>query len=121
VTAEVPSDEEEIMKKILASSKISRKDLEKKIKEKQEEYGGLLTKAGAAYSLAKDMGVNMGEKTETKKEPSSSKISEIPESGTVSVQGTVTTVFPVKKMGEKQQERKSREHDHKRRWRGNPR
>jgi ssDNA-binding replication factor A large subunit len=32
-------------------------DIERKIEEKQKEYGGLLTRAGAAYSLAKDMGL----------------------------------------------------------------
>jgi ssDNA-binding replication factor A large subunit len=48
---------EDIIKKILGKG-ISSDEVKDKIKKKQDEYGGLLTEAGAAYSIAKELGID---------------------------------------------------------------
>lgn len=54
---EVLDNSEEIVKKIMDESDLSKEEIEEKIEEKREKYGGLLTEAGAAYSIAKDLGI----------------------------------------------------------------
>lgn len=91
---EVLENEEELVEKILAKSDVPREELEKKIEKKQEEYGGLLTRAGAAYSIAKDMGIDLELKAE---EVRITPLSELdPDLGRASVRGTVKHVFPVR-------------------------
>jgi len=51
-------DSPEIIIKKIMEKGIGQEDLQNKIRKKQEEYGGLLTEAGAAYSIAKEMGID---------------------------------------------------------------
>jgi ssDNA-binding replication factor A large subunit len=92
---------EGIIKKIQEKTKQSKEEIMKKIHAKQEEYGGLLTEAGAAYSIAKECGVKMnGEAKETPNEANSEdvKIRDLRE-GMTSVNATVTVnaVYPTKR------------------------
>lgn len=57
---DVLNDSEGIIDKITEESDLSEEEVMDKINEKIEEYGGLLTEAGAAYSIAKEMGIEEG-------------------------------------------------------------
>lgn len=92
---------EGIVKKIQAQTKMKKEEIMKKIAEKQEEYGGLLTEAGAAYSIAKELGVKMNGETKDE-EPNETissdvKIRDLKE-GMTSVNATVSVaaVYPTK-------------------------
>ncbi|MEM0372488.1 MAG: hypothetical protein QXO69_01465 [archaeon] len=92
---------EETVKKIQAQTGMSREEVLKKIAERQEEYGGLLTEAGAAYSIAKEYGVKLGEEPAEKTQPTDSdsvKIRDLAE-GMTSVNATVkvNAVYPTKR------------------------
>lgn len=91
---EILENEEELIEKIVSGSDLDREELEDKIKKKQEEYGGLLTKSGAAYSIAKDMDIDLGLKEE------SLPITEIkelePDLGQANVRGVVKKITAVR-------------------------
>lgn len=90
---EVLENKDEIVAK-LAENGLSADEIDAKIREKQEEYGGLLTEAGAAYAIAKDMKIDVG--FEPKHEPV--KVKEVKDGlEGVDIEGKVTQVFPVKK------------------------
>ncbi|MCK4327130.1 MAG: hypothetical protein KAW41_01500 [Candidatus Diapherotrites archaeon] len=89
---EVLENRDLIVEKLVEAG-MSSDDVEAAIKEKQDEYGGLLTEAGAAYSIAKEKGVDVG----LDPEPVMAKINEVrPGVEGVDVEGDVTQVFPVK-------------------------
>lgn len=94
MVADVLDNEEGIIDKIITKSSMPREELEDKIIKKKEEYGGLLTTAGAAYSIAKDLGIDL------ELEGDVVRITQIKELdadlGRASVRGVVTHVFPVK-------------------------
>jgi len=52
-------DSPEAIIKRISEKGLSEQEIQEKIKKKQEEYGGLLTEAGAAYSIAKELGIEM--------------------------------------------------------------
>ncbi len=52
-------DSPEAIIKRISEKGLSSEEIHEKIKRKQEEYGGLLTEAGAAYSIAKELGIEM--------------------------------------------------------------
>lgn len=92
---EILDKEEDIIAKILAKTDMSPEQLEEEMQKKQEEYGGLLTRAGAAYSIAKELGVDLEVKQE---EVKTTPISEL--DGTisrVSVRGIVKKAFPARR------------------------
>lgn len=60
MVSEVLNDSDGIIQEILDNSEMSKEDLMEQIQKKIEEYGGLLTEAGAAYSIAKSMGIRKG-------------------------------------------------------------
>ena len=79
----------------IAETGVSQKEIEAKIRERQEEYGGLLTEAGAAYAIAKDMGIEF-EGMEPKHEPI--KVKDVKDGlEGIDIEGKVTQVFPVKR------------------------
>ncbi len=93
MVSEVLDNAEDIIKKIMASGKVEEPELHTRIRDKQEEYGGLLTEAGAAYSVAKDMGIDLGLKED---ERTAMPIADVkPDLEGVDIVGTVTQVFPV--------------------------
>ena len=93
MVSDVLNSGDEIVAKLVESG-MGKDEVDAKIREKQEEYGGLLTEAGAAYAIAKDMGINVG--FEPKHEPL--KVGDV-KGGLegVDVEGKVTQVFPVRK------------------------
>jgi ssDNA-binding replication factor A large subunit len=67
MVSQILDSADEIIKRILEKG-LTKEEVMGKIKEKQEEYGGLLTEAGAAYSIAKELGIgfDFDVKNETK-------------------------------------------------------
>lgn len=55
---------EELIKKIVDSSNLDENDLRERIYEKQRELSGLISEEGAAYIVAKELGVNLLRKQE---------------------------------------------------------
>lgn len=49
-----------LLDKILATGKINKEDLDKKIKDKLESLGGLVSEEGAAHIIANELGVQLG-------------------------------------------------------------
>lgn len=93
MVSQILESAEEIVGKIAAAGH-PRDEVEAKIREKQEEYGGLLTRAGAAYAIAKELDVDVG-LGDVKHEPV--KIGQI-KAGLegVDVDGEIAQVFPPK-------------------------
>ena len=52
-------DAAEVVEKIVKEKNLRREDVERMILEKKEEFGGLLTDLGAAYLVAKELGVDI--------------------------------------------------------------
>jgi ssDNA-binding replication factor A large subunit len=94
MVSEVLDNTQAIIDKIVGSGKMTQAELESQIKEKQEEYGGLLTEAGAAYSIARDMGIDLGIKEDERHATPVSSLK--PDLEGVDITGTVTRVFPPK-------------------------
>ncbi len=93
MVSDVLDDSDGIIQEILDKSEMTRQELMDKIQEKIEEYGGLLTEAGAAYSIAKSMGIRKGKEkvTENGEEV---KLSEIKEDmSNVNVEARVKRVY----------------------------
>ena len=59
---------EELLSEIEKQTKLSREELKEKLNKKQEDLSGLVSLEGAAYLVAKDLGVNLLEKTKMKLE-----------------------------------------------------
>jgi len=57
MVSQILESAEGIIKKICEKG-LTEQEIQEKIKKKQEEYGGLLTEAGAAYSIAKELGID---------------------------------------------------------------
>ena len=53
------SDAEKIMAKIVEKTGLSRAEVEERVRKKIKEFAGLLTEAGAAYAVAKELGVEI--------------------------------------------------------------
>ncbi len=83
-----------IMDRIIQETGMTREELEKRIKEKIEMYGGLLTEAGAAFSIAKELGITLDIPTSSDEYTEISKINE--DLGFVNIAGIVKAVSPVK-------------------------
>lgn len=83
----MPSD---IVKRMADSSGLSEDEIAEKLKEKQEELSGLISEEGAAYILAKELGLQLARKTSTPLE------SVVPGMQNVEIVGRVVTVFPAR-------------------------
>ncbi|MCD6522596.1 MAG: DUF2240 family protein [Candidatus Diapherotrites archaeon] len=93
MVADILDSKDELVKAIIEKTGMSESEINAKIREKQEEYGGLLTEAGAAYSIAKEMGVV----TDSSQKKKRMQIGELQEGlDAVNVVGIVSHVFPVK-------------------------
>jgi ssDNA-binding replication factor A large subunit len=80
-----------LVSQIREKSGWSETEIKQKISKKQENYGGLLTEAGAAYAIAKELGALENYKTPELK---SIKLSEVSSSmNDVVVSGKVTRAF----------------------------
>ncbi|MFH0986912.1 MAG: hypothetical protein V1911_02570 [Candidatus Micrarchaeota archaeon] len=66
MVSHILNDFEAIKSKIISETDFTEASLEQAIAAKQEEYGGLLTRAGAAYSIAKERGIVFGDEAQAK-------------------------------------------------------
>jgi ssDNA-binding replication factor A large subunit len=58
--SQILESKEEIVQRIMDRSPgMAKEELESRIKEKQDRYGGLLTEAGAAYAIARELGIDV--------------------------------------------------------------
>ncbi len=55
----VLTDAEKIIRKIVEKTGMSRSEVEERIRRKIKEFAGLLTEAGAAYAVAKELGIEV--------------------------------------------------------------
>ena len=76
MVSDVLESKDQIVGKILETTSMKPEELEDKIRTKVQDYGGLLTEAGAAYAIAKDLGVDCGFESEA---PHYLKINELKE------------------------------------------
>ncbi len=83
-------NKEEIIKKITEKTGLPREEIERRIKEKVEEYGGLLTESGAAFAIARELGVQIGAEEQTSVWEDIGKLSE--DLGFASVVGVVKAI-----------------------------
>ena len=90
----VLNNKEKIIERIIEETGISRDKLDEMIKKKIEEYGGLLTEAGAAFSIARELGVKIEIKQEKEEWTDISKVNE--DLGFVNIAGIVKAVTLVK-------------------------
>ncbi len=89
MVASILDNPEKIIKLIEEKSGLSKEEIEERIRKKQEDFGGLLTRAGAAYALAKDLDLNFEE--EFRKQ----RITDIKEgSFNINLEAEVLKVFP---------------------------
>lgn len=91
MVADILDNPEKIIRLIAEKGGMPLEMINEKIRAKQEKYGGLLTEAGAAYSLAKELGIEIGLKKDKK-------IKEIKEGDrNINLVVTVKHVYPVHK------------------------
>jgi len=94
MVSDVLQNKDHIVGKILENTDLDKPGLEEKILAKVHEYGGLLTDAGAAYAIAKDLGVDCGFDSEA---PHYMKIAELKQGlEAVDLTATVSRITPVK-------------------------
>jgi len=86
---------EEIIDKIIKEAKISKKTVLEKINAKKQELGGLITDEGAAYMLAKELGVDIFSDI-TFKETKLSIKDLIPGMNNVAIKGRITEILPAR-------------------------
>jgi len=58
---------EEVVKKIVSETDLSEEEVVKRINDKVEELGGLITLEGAAHIIARELEINLYDSQETKK------------------------------------------------------
>ena len=62
---EILEDAEGIKKQIIKQTTLSEKELNNKIQQKMDEYGGMLNEAGAAFSVSKELNVELEKEVKT--------------------------------------------------------
>jgi ssDNA-binding replication factor A large subunit len=88
----VNEDAEKIIKKIVEETGTPEEEVRKKIQEKIKTFAGLLTEVGAAYAVAKEMGVDIDVQRELSRRV---KIKDLkPGMERIDVVGRVTRIFP---------------------------
>ncbi|MFH1473750.1 MAG: DUF2240 family protein [Candidatus Aenigmatarchaeota archaeon] len=93
-------DFEIILQKIIEKGSLSKEETEKRIIEKQEELSNLVSKEGAAYIIAKEMGIELfPEKTQTERRLEIKNI--IPQIRDLNLNARIVNIFPVKEFESK--------------------
>ncbi len=87
-------NKEKIVEKIVSEKGLTKDEIEERIREKVKEYGGLLTEAGAAFSIAKELGVKIDVQTSNNNWVRIKDLKE--ELGFASVSGVVKMISKVK-------------------------
>ena len=90
---------DEIIRTIANESGLEKGELEKRIHEKQDELGGLVTPEGAAHIVANEIGINLSKGASTA--PALKIENIIPGMNNVDVIGRVSMVFPPKEFDRK--------------------
>ncbi len=84
---------EEVRSKIRGETDLTDEDIDKKIEERKEKYGGLLNDKGALFSIAKDNGIDV----ESGHEPEPTEVADLdPQIQNVTIKGTIKKIYPVK-------------------------
>lgn len=84
-----------ILQKIIEKGGLTKKEAEKRIIEKQNELSNLVSKEGAAYIIAKEMGIELfPKKAETKRRLEIKNI--LPKIRNLNLNARIVNVFPVK-------------------------
>lgn len=63
MVSSILGDVDKIIRKISSASDLTEAEITERIKQKQEEYGGMLTESAAAFSVAHDFGISSDAKT----------------------------------------------------------
>ncbi len=88
--SDILDNKEKIVEKIVEKTGMDKSEVEKRVKDKVEEYGGLLTESGAAFAIARELGVDLGTTAAVDTWEDIGKITE--ELGFVSVVGVVKAI-----------------------------
>ncbi|MFH0928926.1 MAG: DUF2240 family protein [Candidatus Aenigmatarchaeota archaeon] len=91
-------DFEEILKKIMDKTKLSDEEVQKRILEKQRELSNLVSKDGAAYIIAKELGIELFEK---KAERRLQIKNIVPKIRVLNIIGRIVRIFPMKEFESK--------------------
>ncbi|MBN2203356.1 MAG: DUF2240 family protein [Candidatus Aenigmarchaeota archaeon] len=91
-------DYEEILNKIKEKTKLSDEDLQERIIEKQKELSNLVSKDGAAYIIAKELGVELFPK---KQERRLQIKNIVPKIRILNIKARIARIFPVKEFESK--------------------
>ncbi len=90
---------EEIVNKIESESDMKNDEIKERIKEKQEELGGLVTQEGAAHIVANEIGINLFNGAPKVNELKIENI--IPGMSNVDVVGRIDRIFPLREFEKK--------------------
>ncbi|MFX1295112.1 MAG: DUF2240 family protein, partial [Promethearchaeota archaeon] len=93
-------DIEEVIDKIINQTKITKKEILKRIETKKNDLGGLITDEGAACIVAKELGVEIFEEITYKKKRIQIKDITIGMNA-ISIVGRVFSIFPIKEFTKK--------------------
>jgi ssDNA-binding replication factor A large subunit len=91
-------DFEEILRKIKDKGKLSDEEVQKRIIEKQRELSNLVSKDGAAYIIAKEMGIELFEKKEERRLQIKNIV---PKIRVLNINARIVRIFPVKEFESK--------------------
>jgi replication factor A1 len=91
-------DLNQILEKIKENTKLSDKDINKKILEKQQELSNLVSKEGAAYIIAKEMGIDIIPKAKKRRLEIKNIV---PKMRTLNLNARIVNIFPVREFESK--------------------
>jgi ssDNA-binding replication factor A large subunit len=91
-------DLNEILEKIKEKTKLSDNDVNKRILEKQQELSNLVSKDGAAYIIAKELGIDIFPKVEKRRLEIKNIV---PKIRTLNLNARIVSIFPVKEFESK--------------------
>lgn len=93
-------DFEIILQKIIEKAGLTKEEAEKRIIEKQEELSNLVSKEGAAYIIAKEMGIELfPQKSHTQRRLEIKNI--LPQIRSLNLEARIVNIFPVKEFESK--------------------
>ena len=91
-------DFEEILGRIKERTKLSDEEINKKILEKQQELSNLVSKDGAAYIIAKEMGIELFPKVEKRRLEIKNIV---PKIRTLNLNARIVNISPIKEFESK--------------------
>lgn len=83
---------EELIKKVAESSELSEQNIKARLKSKEEELSGLISKEGIVYIIAKELGVNLLEKMKKRLEIKNI----VPNMKNIDIIGKIIDIVPIR-------------------------